>query len=295
MRHAEYPTQQQILDDIVDYRVFDNRIIVAGTRGFSDYKFFSEKIKEIISDVEGNFIFYSGMASTGADKLIVDFCEKEGYLYHPCPADWDRFGKGAGYIRNNIMASDATRLIAFHDGKSRGTAHMIKVARDNGLRVTVINIDKFDQPDTPSTRIIKLWTIQVPQWRLCNALGIKFVDITAKSGIEAFAPRMEDVFSFKNGYISEEEYTRIYNDLMYQSRIGKYSKYWKQLLKYDAIAFGCYCPIGDFCHRHLFVEMVKEYLECEDVTVLICGELRKDIVEAELSKLGIKQTGDEHK
>ena len=119
MRHAEYPTQEQILNDIVDYKVFDNRIIVAGTRGFNDYEFFSNKIKEIIAGIEGNFIFYSGMASSGADKLIVDFCKKEGYLYHPCPADWDRFGKGAGFIRNGFMASTATWLIAFHDGNKQ--------------------------------------------------------------------------------------------------------------------------------------------------------------------------------
>ena len=294
MRHAEYPTQEQILNDIVDYKVFDNRIIVAGTRGFNDYEFFSNKIKEIIADIEGNFIFYSGMASSGADKLIVDFCKKEGYLYHPCPADWDRFGKGAGFIRNGFMASTATWLIAFHDGKSPGTEHMIKVAKEHGLRIMVININELDKPEAPTTRLIKLWTIQVPQWRLCNALGIKFVDITAKSGIEAFAPTPEDVFSYKNSLITKEEYTRNYTDRMYLSRTKNYPKYWKQLLRYDAIAFGCYCTPGDFCHRHLFVEFAKEYIEREDINVLMCGELTKEIVETEMSKLGTKEDKEQN-
>ncbi len=288
MRHAKYPTQDDILNDIVDYSIFDHRIIVAGSRGFYDYEFFEKQIKEIIAGIEGNFIFYSGMASSGADKLIVDFCKKEGYLYHPYPADWDRFGKGAGFIRNGHMADTGTWLIAFYDGKSPGTTHMIKVAKEKGLRIMVINISELGKPEVPTSRTVKLWTIQVPQWRLTNALGIKFVDITAKSGVQAFAPGFDDVFSYKNGLISQEEYTRIYNDRMFMSRENN-AKYWKQLLKYDAMAFGCYCKPGEFCHRHLFIEMAKEYLEREDITVVMCGELTKEVVEAEMSKLGVKE------
>lgn len=288
MRNSKYPTQADILNDIVDYSVFDHRIIVAGSRGFYDYDFFSTQMKEIIAEIKGNFIFYSGMASTGADKLIVDFCKNEGYLYHPYPADWDRFGKGAGYVRNNIMASTATWLIAFHDGKSNGTAHMIKVAKENGLRIMVINIDKIDKPEAPTTRTIKLFTIQVPQWRLCNAIGVKFVDITAKSGIPAFAPSMDDVYAYKHGLMSEEQYTTIYKDRMFQSR-EQNAKYWKHLLKFDAMAFGCYCTPGDFCHRHLFIEMAKEYLEKEDIIVEMCGELTKERVEKEFETLGLPQ------
>ncbi len=53
------------------------------------------------------------------------------------PANWDKHGKGAGYIRNNQMANYADALIAVWDGKSRGTKHMISEAEKKGLKVFV--------------------------------------------------------------------------------------------------------------------------------------------------------------
>lgn len=286
MRNPKYPTQDDILNDIVDFSIFDNRIIVAGSRGFDNYSFFETQVKEIISGIEGNFIFYSGMASSGADKLIVDFCKKEGYLYKPYPADWEGKGKGAGMFRNNLMAATATWLIAFHDGKSPGTAHMIRVAKQKGIRVIVINISEYMKKGIQTTRTVKLYTIQVPQWRLCNPIGVRFVDITAKSGVKAFAPDMDDVLAYKNGEITEQEYTLRYNDRMFQSRENN-SKYWDHLLSHDAMAFGCYCTPGQFCHRHLFIQMAKEYIERQDIRVELCGELTKERVENEFKTIGL--------
>ena len=72
---------------------------------------------------------------------------KEGYLENAkdnnislmCfPADWNKYGKRAGYIRNEQMAKEADALIAFWDGKSKGTKHMIDIARSKGLLIRVI-------------------------------------------------------------------------------------------------------------------------------------------------------------
>lgn len=278
MRTHTLPTQDEILNDIVDCKIFDNRIIVAGTRGYDDYESFATTVKELIAGVKGNIIFLSGMAKTGADKLIIDFCKNEGYLHYPYPADWDRFGKGAGFIRNSTMADNGTWLIAFHDGISNGTAHMIKVAKEKELRINVININQVDEG-----AIAKLYTIQVPHWRLANQLGIKFIDITAKSGIQAFAPDMENVMAYKSGQMSQEDYTRFYRDKMFVSQKTN-EKFWKHLLKFPVMAFGCYCPPGEFCHRHLFIEIAKEYLERFDVKVELCGEITKEFVEQEVAK-----------
>jgi hypothetical protein len=53
------------------------------------------------------------------------------------PADWDTFGKGAGFIRNTKMAEYSDALIAIWDGTSRGTAHMIRTAWRKGILVYV--------------------------------------------------------------------------------------------------------------------------------------------------------------
>ena len=59
------------------------------------------------------------------------------------PAEWDKYGKAAGPIRNEQMAkyaSEADRgiLVAFPVGESKGTRNMIKLARQYGLEVEVI-------------------------------------------------------------------------------------------------------------------------------------------------------------
>lgn len=53
------------------------------------------------------------------------------------PAEWDIHGKSAGYKRNVMMAENADALIAIWDGQSRGTKHMIDIAKSKGLKVFI--------------------------------------------------------------------------------------------------------------------------------------------------------------
>ena len=61
------------------------------------------------------------------------------------PADWENLGRGAGYVRNVQMAFYADALIAFWDGESRGTKHMIDIAKEKGLMVRVIQDERTNQ------------------------------------------------------------------------------------------------------------------------------------------------------
>jgi hypothetical protein len=60
------------------------------------------------------------------------------------PAKWKRpdgtVDKGAGFKRNAQMADYAEALIAFWDGKSRGTKHMIELAASKGLLTIIFNV-----------------------------------------------------------------------------------------------------------------------------------------------------------
>jgi hypothetical protein len=58
---------------------------------------------------------------------------EEGYDLIKCPANWNRFGKSAGYRRNAIMASLATHAILFPGG--RGTEHMRRLAASKNLTI----------------------------------------------------------------------------------------------------------------------------------------------------------------
>jgi len=75
----------------------------------------------------------------GVDLLGKILAAKANIPIKSFPADWEKYGKRAGYIRNEEMANYAEALIAVWDGKSSGTKMMIDIARKKGLKVFVFN------------------------------------------------------------------------------------------------------------------------------------------------------------
>jgi len=114
------------------------KVIIAGGRDFNDYELLKEKCITILSNHAYSQIEIVSGKARGADTLGERFAEERGMRIKEFPANWSRDGSAAGPIRNRQMANYADALIAFHDGRSRGTAHMIQVARDLGLKVRVI-------------------------------------------------------------------------------------------------------------------------------------------------------------
>lgn len=118
---------------------YAHRIIVAGSRHYNDLAEFHKVVTMYLERFDKPVIFISGKAKTGADDLIIRWCKKFGYPCAEYPADWDT-GKGAGYVRNALMGSIATHLLAFYDGQSRGTKHMIEEGMKRNLAVKIIMI-----------------------------------------------------------------------------------------------------------------------------------------------------------
>jgi hypothetical protein len=120
-----------------------HKVIVAGGRDFNDYEKLSKTLENFRNAIwNGNHAdeieIVSGGAR-GADSLGERWAKENHVGVMLFPAEWDKHGKAAGPIRNEQMGDYADSLIAFWDGKSRGTAHMIKYAKDNGLNVIVVN------------------------------------------------------------------------------------------------------------------------------------------------------------
>lgn len=116
------------------------KVIVAGSRGFSNYRLLKETCNKTLKNKrnEYNVIIVSGNAR-GADLLGEKYATDEGLGLEIFPADWKKHGKSAGFRRNEQMAEVADGLIAFWDGKSHGTEHMIDIAKEKGMEVKVIN------------------------------------------------------------------------------------------------------------------------------------------------------------
>ena len=117
----------------------DYRVIIAGGRYFYNYQLLKERCDFYLQSKKRshNVIIVSGHAS-GADSLGEQYANEEGFDTQLFPADWNKHGKAAGPIRNAEMAEVADALIAFWDGKSRGTANMIQLAKDKGLKVAIV-------------------------------------------------------------------------------------------------------------------------------------------------------------
>lgn len=112
------------------------KVIIAGGRNFDNFILLKKKCDEILADYN-DITIISGTAN-GADKLGERYAAVKGYDLLRFPADWKK-GKSAGYLRNIEMAENADILIAFWDKASRGTGHMIDIAKKRNLIVHVIN------------------------------------------------------------------------------------------------------------------------------------------------------------
>jgi len=112
------------------------KVIIAGGREFSDYKRLQSACDKLLANKKDVQIVSGG--ARGADKLGEKYAKKRGHSVVVFPADWDKNGKSAGYIRNKEMAEYADALIAFWDKKSRGTKHMIDLAGEKGLEVRIV-------------------------------------------------------------------------------------------------------------------------------------------------------------
>lgn len=138
------------------------RIIICGSRTM-DYMGAFEELATYVDQQIANLhkqgkqiIIFSG-AARGADAFGERYARSRKLGLELFRAQWDAvegkrkhqigtnrrgkpYWKGAGYARNRQMAAQATHCIAFHDGQSRGTQHMIDLCKERGLPTRVKRI-----------------------------------------------------------------------------------------------------------------------------------------------------------
>jgi len=106
------------------------KTIIAGSRS-TTRKEFQEAIQSA-EWINKTTTVISGTAR-GADTFGEEWAEKNGLEIERCPAQWNKFGKKAGPIRNKEMAYQGDALLAIWDGESRGTLNMINNAKRMGV------------------------------------------------------------------------------------------------------------------------------------------------------------------
>lgn len=114
------------------------KVIIAGSRHFTNYEFVKKTVDDFIAiaGIEVEEIVSGG--ARGVDTLGERYAREHNYPLKRFPADWIRYGRAAGPIRNKQMAEYADVLIAFSSG-SRGTENMIsQMEQQRKHRFTVL-------------------------------------------------------------------------------------------------------------------------------------------------------------
>ena len=125
------------------------RIIIAGTRSFDNYALLRKTMCSLFGQVPPSQIeIISGHCPTGADSLGELFARRNGIRLTLFPADWTKYGKAAGPIRNKQMAEYAAPdgyCVIFWDGNSRGSRNMVVEAKNAGLKTEIVSPTAYAQ------------------------------------------------------------------------------------------------------------------------------------------------------
>lgn len=108
------------------------RLLVTSGRIFSDRDFLFATLDRL--HAEHHFTLLIHGDARGADRLAGEWAQERGVLILACPADWKRYGRGAGPKRNRQMLDQKPDLVVAFPGES-GTRHMVIIAEEAGVQV----------------------------------------------------------------------------------------------------------------------------------------------------------------
>lgn len=117
--------------------------LVVGSRDFCNYEVLKQKLDSLLQNKEKVIIVSGG--ARGADTLAKQYAVEKGYRYKEFPANWELYGKKAGFIRNEEMHKYIAKAkdrgcVAFWDGKSKGTKQNFSLAKQHNNQIKVIYV-----------------------------------------------------------------------------------------------------------------------------------------------------------
>ena len=131
-------------EEFDDFCIDGKRVAIVGSR---DYRVWYDdegnrhqdlsEVREFVGSLPPDVTIVSGGAR-GVDTVAAQAAKEFGLAYKIWRADWNLYGRQAGFIRNLQIIVDSDIIIAFWDGYSKGTNHTIQQAKQRGKRVIVI-------------------------------------------------------------------------------------------------------------------------------------------------------------
>lgn len=112
------------------------KLAIVGSRSFDDYKLLQRTLKKYEPKV--THVISGG--ARGADSLAEKWAQENNKELTTFIPDWDTHGNSAAWKRNNKIVEAADGVIAFWDGKSKGTQHSFKICKRTNTPLKIVKI-----------------------------------------------------------------------------------------------------------------------------------------------------------
>ncbi len=105
------------------------RVAIVGGRDFDDYVLLRNYGNILTEKLPRPHIVIVSGGAKGADTLAEQFAREHRYDSQIFPAEWGKYGKSAGFIRNQTIVDNCDMVLAFWNGISKGTQDTIEKAK----------------------------------------------------------------------------------------------------------------------------------------------------------------------
>jgi hypothetical protein len=116
------------------------RVAIIGSRGFTEYSFFVEKVEYLLQNIKEEIVIVSGGCKGSADELSERYAAEKGIKTEIYLPEYGKYGRVAPLKRNKTIMQNSDKVICFWDGVSRGTLNAIGHAKDLELPIKIVKI-----------------------------------------------------------------------------------------------------------------------------------------------------------
>lgn len=114
------------------------RVLVTGSRNWTDSAVVKAQLTDLASRRREHMTLVHG-AAKGADTIAASLADHMGWDVEAFPAEWDRFGRRAGPVRNQLMVDHGADIcLVFPLPDSRGTWDCVRRAKAAGIPLVIV-------------------------------------------------------------------------------------------------------------------------------------------------------------
>lgn len=129
------------------------RILITGSRDWEDAHKIEQELYNHVNEMyragkADKLVIVHGDCPTGADRMAADWASSiPRVIIEAYPANWNRYGKSAGFIRNSEMVNrGADILFAFIKDDSKGASMTLDIATKAGIPAKVFRTYGNEHP-----------------------------------------------------------------------------------------------------------------------------------------------------